>query len=138
MRKCTALLLLLAAIGCQPAHPQPDSTQSSVLTVKSGHRICHVVICWLKNPGDAQAKTRLIEASQSLRQIPGVVDLRCGTMLPSSRPVVDSSYDVAVVIEFDNVESLKAYQTHPVHLKLTHQVLIPATDRLTIYDFEEK
>jgi hypothetical protein len=96
--------------------------------------VTHVVVCWLNNPQDEEAKTKLIEASQSFRQISGVLDVRVGKMIPSQRPQVDSTFDLAVVITFKNVEAMRAYEKNPIHLKAVQDVLKPHVKKFLVYD----
>lgn len=95
----------------------------------------HVVIAWLKQPGDPAAQQRIIAASQALTSIPGVVSLRAGTAVASERPIVDSSFDVALVISFTDKAALDSYLTHPLHVQLVQQTLKPLVERILVYDF---
>jgi hypothetical protein len=96
--------------------------------------VTHVVVCWLNHPTDEGAKAKLIEASQSFRQIPGVLDVRVGKMIPSQRPQVDSTFDLAVVIAFTNVEAMRAYEKNPIHLKAVENALKPHVKKFIVYD----
>ena len=54
-------------------------------------------------------------------RIEGMLDLEAGADVYHS----DRSYDLALITLFDNMESFKAYQTHPVHMpvkKRMHEV----------------
>jgi hypothetical protein len=96
--------------------------------------ITHVVVCWLNNPKDDGAKEELVEASQSFRQIPGVLDVRVGKMIPSKRPQVDSTFDLAVVITFVDIAAMQAYEKNPIHLKAVQDVLKPHVRKFIVYD----
>lgn len=95
----------------------------------------HVVIAWLKEPGNAAAQSRIIAASQALKTIPGVLSLRAGTAIASERPIVDSSFDVALVISFTDQAALDNYLIHPLHLQLLEDTLKPLVERILVYDF---
>lgn len=96
----------------------------------------HVVICWLKTPGDPDARRELIEASKAFQgTIPGVVRVTAGASLPSTRPVVDSSYDVGVVMTFRDEQSLRVFEHHPVHKQAVEKTLKPLVARFIVYDF---
>ena len=124
MRMRTALLCLVCflAVSCQS--PQPAG-------------VSHVVICWLKTPGDEAARQQIIDATQTLRQIPGVVSVSAGRPIPSTRPVVDSSYDVGIVITFKDEAALHAYETNPIHVNARNEVLRPLAGKLVIYDIKK-
>ena len=95
----------------------------------------HVVVVWLKSPGNSEHRQRIIAESEVLLDIPGVTGLRAGVMIPSERPIVDSSFDVAMIISFTDTAAMQAYLDHPVHVKLVKETLNPLVDRIRVYDF---
>jgi len=95
----------------------------------------HIVIVWLKEPGNRAARERIIEASEVLTAIPGVVSLKSGSVVTSDRPIVDSSFDVALIITLVDAAALQAYLTHPLHLILVEETLKPLVERIQVYDF---
>lgn len=95
----------------------------------------HVVVVWLKDPGNPAARSRVIDASQALRSISGVVSLKAGTMIPSKRPIVDSSFDVALSVTFADEQAMQHYLTHPAHVQLVEETLKPLVDKIRVYDF---
>ena len=127
---CAALvpLILLVLTGCQ-AKRGPE------VTAKPQATVTHVVLCWLKTPGDEAARQKIIETSKRFESIPGVVSVTSGHVLPSTRPVVDSSYDVGMVITFTDEAALRAYDGHPTHRKAVDEVLKPLVGKFVVYDF---
>ena len=115
------LVASMVAIGCQPEA-----------------RVTHVVVCWLKTPGDANARQQLIADSKSFTRIPGIVDVSAGAALPSTRPSVDSSFDVAIVMKFKDEAALASYAQHPVHLAAVERTLRPLVARYIVYDYFER
>ena len=113
-------LVLFAATGCSMNRPKAQ--------------ISHVVVAWLKNPGDEAARQRIIDETEKFRQIPGVVDITIGRPVPSTRPVVDSTWDIAAVITFKDEAYLRAYDEHPIHKKAVSEVSRPLTAKVLIYD----
>ena len=95
----------------------------------------HVVVVWLKTPGNSEHRRRIIAESEVLLDIPGVTGLRAGVMIPSERPIVDSSFDVAMIISFTDTAAMQAYLDHPVHVKLVKETLKPLVNRIRVYDF---
>ncbi len=134
--------------GTRPSTVEPGNRAAASQTTPSNvvarradgrtKRIVHVIVCWLRRPGDRTDRQRLIDVSKSFAAIPGVVDVRCGPPVPSTRSAVDSSFDLAVVMTFDGPDSLKAYQSDAMHIKATREILMPLTDRLVMYDFTEE
>ena len=76
----------------------------------------HIVIVWLKEPGNHAARKRVLENSQRLGAIPGVLSIKSGRAIPGNRPVVDSSFDVALVITLADAAAMQDYLTHPIHI----------------------
>jgi heme-degrading monooxygenase HmoA len=95
----------------------------------------HIVIAWLKQPGDVEARKRFIETTKGFATLPGVIGHRVGPVLPSGRKVADSSFDIAVVITFKDKEALAAYLEHPEHKKGVEDVLKPLVEKVVVYDF---
>src|SRR5579862_2059025 len=94
--------------------------------------VTHVVVCWLKNPGDQAAAQQLIDDSKSFSQIPGIVNVSAGRVLPSTRPAVDSSFDVAIVMKFRDEKSLLDYGQNPIHLAAVERTLKPLVAKYVI------
>jgi Stress responsive A/B Barrel Domain len=120
-------ILVAALLFC--AHLQAE-------TISTG-RVQHIVICWLKHPGNSQERERLIAASREFSAIPGVISIEAGQVLKSSRPMVDSSFDVAVVMTFIDEAALRAYEQHSIHLKAVQETLLPLVEKILVYDFVE-
>jgi hypothetical protein len=129
MNQVTKLLLHLFFI----------STLSSCATVcpqsEVSPKVAHVVICWLKTPGDESARLQLVERSKEFRKIPGVMAVLAGQPLPSDRSTVDDSFDVAVTILFKNEEALRAYDKNPIHTEAVKTTLIPLVKKFVVYDY---
>jgi len=121
-------LMLFALSGCLAHRECPSST-------KPRGAVTHVVLCWLKPPGDEAARQKIIDTSRTFATIPGVVSVTAGRALPSTRPVVDSSFDVAIVIRFTDEAALRAYDSHPTHKKAVDGVLKTLAGKSLIYDF---
>lgn len=95
----------------------------------------HVVIFWTK-PELPNAANALIEgAEQYLRPIPLAKSFHVGRMVPSTRPVVDQSYQVALNLTFEDKAAEAAYQVHPLHIEFVEKVFKPNCQRATVYDF---
>lgn len=103
--------------------------------VQKDGTIRHVVIAWLKTPGNQVARNRFIEVTKSFCSIPGVISVSVGPVLPSGRNVVDSSFDVATVLTFQNRKGLDSYLNHPKHLRAVKEVLDPLVKKVLVYDF---
>jgi hypothetical protein len=96
----------------------------------------HVVIFWTK-PGIPRATDELAAGAEKyLRNIPGLLHFHVGRMVPSHRPVVDQSYQVALNTTFTDKKAQDDYQVHPSHVDFVEKVFKPLCDKVLIYDFE--
>lgn len=99
-------------------------------------KVNHAVFVWLKKPGNAADRQKLIDAAKMLkRDIPDVEALTVGPMLPSKRPIVDSTYDVGFVMRFANQAAMDRYEQSPTHQNAVKNVLMPMVRKIQVYDF---
>jgi len=99
--------------------------------------IVHHVFFWLKNPGSAEDRNKLIEGVRSLAAIGTVRKLHVGIPAETEkRPVIDASYAVSELIFFDNLADQAAYQSDPVHLKFVEQYS-HLWEKVIVYDMSE-
>jgi hypothetical protein len=104
-------------------------------TVTTG-RLHHVGLVWLHEPGNEAHRKRLIDAAHTfMREIPDVRGLSVGVALASESPLVDSSFDLCFVMEFDDRAVLDRYARHPVHEKAPQEAFLPLARKLLFYDF---
>jgi hypothetical protein len=96
----------------------------------------HVVIFWT-DPKKPQAVDDLIAGAQKwLQPIPGIAHFHIGRMVPSQRPVVDNSYQVALNIVFQDKKAQDNYQVHPMHMEFVEKAFKPNCSKCVVYDFE--
>ena len=83
--------------------------------------IRHIVLFKIKDEFKSEIP-QLVQNFYGMKgKIEGMLDLEAGADVYHS----DRSYDLALITLFDNMESFKAYQTHPVHMpvkKRMHEV----------------
>ncbi len=121
------LLFLVGSIGLSLAEER--ASESGVV---------HVVLVWLNEPGNAGHRQQIIEGSRKLREIPGVLTLHVGEVIPSDRDVVDASYDVALSLVFASQADLDAYLIHPLHKQTVRDVFAPIMDHYRVFDFRDQ
>lgn len=101
----------------------------------AGTRFSHIVIFWT-DPAQPKAPDELIAgANEYLKDIPGVLQFHVGKMVPSHRPVVDQSYQVALNLVFPNKQTQDNYQTHPRHVEFVEKVFKRLCTKVVVYDF---
>ncbi len=113
--------------ACQQGKDYPGSTSN----------VHHVVICWLNEPGNNEARQKVIDVSRRFSAIPGVTDVKAGSVIRSEREIVDSSFDVAIYLSFENEQRLFEYLNHPAHKKAVEKTLKPLVRKVVVYDFIE-
>jgi len=102
---------------------------------KEDQRVSHVVVVWLKEPGNAQMREQFINASRALETLPGVISRHVSAVIPSERPKVDDTFDVAVTVTFENAQALKKYMKSQKHKNLLKDQLKPLVNRVVVYNF---
>jgi hypothetical protein len=132
MKKAKALLQILAAFCLVQLS---SCAQFGYQKAPQGGQVEHIVLLWLKQPGNADQRDKVIAAGKTLRDIPGVLSVTAGQPLASDRPIVDDSFDVGFVIRFASKAAGESYQTHPLHMKAVAEVLKPLAGKLLIYDY---
>ena len=123
----TATALAIAAFlsGCASA-PKPAAAG----------KLYHVGLIWLKEPGNAEHRQKIIAAAHSFaREIPEVEFLSVGQTLPKRSQWADASFDICFVMWLEDRTALDRYGKHPVHQKAAQEVFLPLSQKLLFYDF---
>lgn len=98
--------------------------------------LSHVVLVWLKEPGNHVAINRITEASHGFKAVPGVLSVQVGKPAPSERPIVDDSFDLGIIISFPDKAAMNRYLTHPIHRDAVHDIIKPLTRKILVYDIQ--
>jgi hypothetical protein len=91
----------------------------------------HHVHFWLKNKAD---KAKLIEGLNTLMPISHIRDMHIGVPADTNRDVIDSSYDVSLLLLFDDLAAEEAYQFDPTHVIFAEQYAKPLCAKVVVYD----
>ena len=90
--------------------PEPEQTMSDQPFLR------HMALFWLKRPGNAEDRAKLIADLETLRAIPQVKTLHIGVPGETeARDVVDHSWDVSESMTFTSYQDQADYQPHPLH-----------------------
>ena len=122
------VLLLVALCAARLTNANPAGEQRGVV---------HTVFLWLKQPDNQAHREHLMQATQRLRQIPGVLDIRFGEAISSDRTIVDDSFDVGVYFYFNDVASMNRYLVHPLHQKTVQEDIKPLVSEIRAHDFHD-
>lgn len=125
MKYFICILVLLLATSC--ASPSKLSTTGA---------LHHVGLVWLKQPGNEAHRQRLVDAVHAfLRDIPEVRGVSVGCALPQKSELVDSSFDVCFVMQFDDQDAMDKYAMHASHKKAAEDAFLPLARKIVFYDF---
>jgi hypothetical protein len=93
----------------------------------------HVVLFWLKKDAPNAKQQLLDDARRLLSTIPGMTFFDIGVPAGTDRPVVDNTYDAALVTVFADSAGHDAYQVHAAHQEFIARNK-PNFDRIRVFD----
>jgi hypothetical protein len=114
---------------CSVASPDAKSAAP-----RSG-QVTHVMLFWLKRPGNIDDQNLLLRGLRTVRRVRGVNDVRVGRPLPVDRPDLEQSFDLGVVIIFRDREALEKFERDPRRRGALDAILQPLIRRYIIYNF---
>ena len=127
-----AILFLSAAVGL--ALSSCTTCPFGGETTHAG-KVEHIVLVWLKRPGNAADRATVIAATKKFQaEIQGIQHLSVGQVVPSDRDIVDDSFDVGFVMRFANKDDMTAYEKHAVHVNTVKEKLLPLAKKILVYD----
>ena len=101
--------------------------------------VVHLVLFKPRTALDAAGRRRLAAAlSDAIQQIPSVRRVRVGRRVTHGRPyehLMRIDYTHAAMLEFDDVDGLKAYLEHPAHEQLAIR-FFEAFEEALMYDYD--
>jgi hypothetical protein len=95
----------------------------------------HNVFFWLKEKDNEEARQTLLAGIKTLEGIESIKSVYIGTPAATRRPVIDSSYDFAEVLVFEDEAGHDVYQVHPLHTKFVADYA-HLWEKVVIYDVE--
>ncbi|GAB5527744.1 MAG: hypothetical protein Roseis2KO_56160 [Roseivirga sp.] len=116
-RVLSLLLLALTLAACQSSGEVKVSTAEKD-TPALENPFIHSVYIWFKEGVTEEQRAQMYADTEALRSIEVVKALYTGTPAATDRPIVERSYDYAIIVHFENLAGHDAYQQHPVHLAL--------------------
>ncbi len=122
-----AMFLTCVALSLAPGGAQAIATRSGQVT--------HVMLFWLKRPGNVDDQNYLLRALRTLRRTRGVNDMRVGRSLPVNRPSVEQSFDLGVIMTFRDREALEKFERGQQREQAINAMLGPLVRQYTVYNF---
>ena len=99
--------------------------------------VVHTVFLWLKQSGNEKHRRQLLMATDRLRAIPGVLEIRFGEAIASDRDIVDDSFDVGIYFYFSDIAAMNRYLLDPLHRRVVEQDIKPIVARIVVHDFQD-
>lgn len=93
----------------------------------------HQVYFWLKNPGSATDRQKLIEGLKKLSAVKTIKNFHIGKPAGTTREVIDGSYSISWFTLFETGEDQASYQVDPIHLKFVEECS-PLWQKVIVYD----
>jgi heme-degrading monooxygenase HmoA len=111
------------------------SMATGSVVAKESKTVSHVVIVWLKDPGNEKQRLAFVKASEQLNDLPGIINRHVGVVHASERAIIDDTFDVAVTTTFESKEAMKAYLNNPKHKKTLKEKIKPLVNRVVAFSF---
>jgi hypothetical protein len=110
------------------------STGAQAAPVRSG-QVTHVMLFWLKRPGNVDDQNLLLRALRALRRVRGVNEVRVGRSLPVARPGLEQSFDLGAVMTFRDREALEKFERDQRRGQAIDAMLQPLVRQYIVYNF---
>jgi hypothetical protein len=124
----TSLIATGSGSGVEPKAPAKATGKG---------KLYHTGYIWLKEPGNKAHQQAIIDAAHRFAaEIPEVQNLAVGKSVPkNASPLMDTSFDVSLTMQFEDQAAMDRYAKHPVHEKAAHEVFLPLSQKILFYDF---
>ena len=120
------ILWCCAAFALTPTGAQAAAARSGQVT--------HVMLFWLKRPGNVDDQNFLLRALRTLRRVRGVNGVRVGRSLPVARPGLEQPFDLGVVMTFRDREALEKFERDQRREQAIDAMLRPLVRQYTVYN----
>ena len=111
-----------------------SSFNAQAANARSG-QVTHVMLFWLKRPGNVDDQNVLLRALRTLRRFRGVNDVRVGRPLAVDRPGLEQSFDLGALVIFRDREALEKFEHDPRRGGAIDAMLQPLVLRYIVYNF---
>ena len=99
----------VAALGLAPLAVDAKNTLPG--------RFVHMVFFWMNDPEDEKTIKQFMKGTETFfKKVETIKTYHIGEPAGTPRDVVDSSYQVSLVVTFDSKEDQDIYQAHQAHL----------------------
>ena len=95
------------------------TTTASAMT--ASNIFIHHVFFFLNNPDSKQDRDKLVEGLKKLSKAKSIKSFHIGKPADTNRDVIDRSYSISWMLQFNNAADQESYQTDPIHLKFIEE-----------------
>lgn len=93
----------------------------------------HIVLFRFKPETTAFTKEKIVTELMALKgKVPSILDISAGPNF-SDR---NQGFEYGLVVRFADRQGLDAYQVHPDHQQIVHELIRPALDNILAVDYE--
>lgn len=111
-------VIWIGFLGCQAK----VSESTAVVSVSSEERLenpfIHTAYFWFTDDATEQQVADFKKSANLLAEIETVKFFHAGPPAPTTREVIENTYDFAVVFHFKDLEAQEFYQKAPLHLQM--------------------
>lgn len=95
------------------------TTTASAMT--ASNIFIHHVFFFLNNPDSKQDRDKLVEGLKKLSKVKSIKSFHIGKPADTNRDVIDRSYSISWMLQFNNAADQESYQTDPIHLRFIEE-----------------
>ena len=110
-------------------------TACSTAYVQKPQPVNHVVLLWFSEAAGEDYFEEVRSKAEHLKNIPGIQALIIGLAITSDRPIVDDSFHLGLLFQFDSKEAMNRYLNHPAHEQFVEHYIKGKINKLIVYDF---
>lgn len=107
----------------------------STAYVQKPQPVNHVVLLWFSETAGEAYFAEVAARAEHLKNIPGIQALMIGPAITSDRPIVDDSFHLGLLFQFDSKEAMNLYLKHPAHEQFVEHYIKGKIKKLIVYDF---
>ncbi len=108
-------------------------TTTTASAMAASNIFIHHVFFFLNNPDSKEDRDKLIEGLRKLSKVKSIKSFHIGKPADTNREVIDRSYSISWMLQFDNAAKQESYQTDPIHLKFVEECS-PLWKKVIVYD----
>jgi gamma-glutamyltranspeptidase len=112
MKKLLLLISIISFTACD------NTSQESAKKAELDKPFIHTAYFWFKDSVSQERLDAFSASTEKLREIDVVMALYTGKPANTTRPIVERSYDYAVIIHLKDLAAHDVYQKDPIHLKM--------------------